>query len=199
MKRIILNIFLTGVFCLPVFAEEVTVGSPDGKLRMKVYEQGGNVYYTVHFDEKPIVLESLLGINGNGEWKNGMTVGSSEVSSVDETWKPVYGERSLVRDRYNQAEIVLTQAQNTRRTLRLIVRAYNEGIAFRYFFPGNDYLHITDEYTQYAMPEGAKAYFTRRAQAVYNLLPLKDWPDECERPLVLELHKDRMSCLLKPK
>jgi len=187
MKQFILTVLLVTSYCLPASTEEVTVSSPDGKLRMKVYEKGGNVVYTVHFGEKPIVLESLMGINGNGEWKNGIVVTASVETSVDETWKPVYGERSIVRDRYNQAEIDLKQAQNPRRTLKLIVRAYNEGIAFRYFFPGGEYLHITDEYTQYSMPEGAMAYFTRRAQAVYNLLPLKDWPDECERPLVLEL------------
>ena len=187
MKQLILTILLVTSYCLPVFTEEVTVSSPDGNLRMKVYDRGGNVVYSVHFGDKPIVLESLLGINGNGEWKNGIAVAATVETSVDETWKPVYGERSTVRDRYNQVEIDLTQTQNTRRTLKLIIRAYNEGIAFRYFFPGGEYLHITNEYTQYLMPEGAMAYFTRRAQAVYNLLPLKNWPDECERPLVLEL------------
>jgi len=189
MKQLILTVLLVTSYCLPAFTEEVSVKSPDGMLRMKVYDKGGNVVYTVHFGDKPIVLESLLGINGNGEWKNGIVVSASVETSVDETWNPVYGERSIVRDRYNQAEIDLTQVQNTRRTLKLIIRAYNEGIAFRYFFPGGEYLHITDEYTQYSMPEGSMAYFTRRAQAVYNLLPLKDWPDECERPLVLELPK----------
>jgi hypothetical protein len=32
-----------------------------------------------------------------------------------------------------------------------------------------------------------RIYFTRRAQSVYELLPLKDWPGESERPLVVEL------------
>jgi alpha-glucosidase len=173
--------------CLPAFSGEVTVGSPDGKLQMKVYDKGGNAMYTIHYGGKPVVLESLLGINGNGTWKDGLVVGQSSSTSVDTEWKPVYGERNTVRDHYHQSEIDLEQAGNPRRKLKLIVRAYNAGVAFRYFFPGGEYLHITDEYTQYTMPEGAKAYFTPKAQAVYTLLPLKDWPGECERPLVLEL------------
>jgi alpha-glucosidase len=186
MKQIIISL-LTGIYCLPVFSEEQTVSSPDGKLQMKIYTKGENVRYTVNYGAHPVVLESLLGINGNGEWKDGMVVGQSVNTTVDETWKPLYGERNTVRDHYNQSEIDLAQANDSRRSLKLIVRAYNEGIAFRYFFTGNDYLHITDEYTQYTMPEGTRAYFTPAAQTEYSLLPLKNWPGECERPLVLEL------------
>ena len=187
MKKIFFGVILA-LFCLhSAFAEEITITSPDGKFRMHVYDKGGSIWYTVHFGGKPVILESLLGIDGNGEWKNGLSVSKATEIQVDTAWKPVYGERSLVRDRYNQVEIDVTQANNPRRKLGLIVRAYNEGVAFRYVFTGGDYLHITNEYTQYTMPEGVMAYFTRRAQAVYNLLPLKDWPDECERPLVLEL------------
>ena len=187
MKRVIISLFFTCMYYLPVFSGEVLVSSPNGKIRMKVYDRDGSVWYTVHFDGKPVVMESQLGINGNGEWKNGITVDKSVHTSVDVTWKPVYGERNIVRDNYNRHEIDITGSDNNSRKLKLIVRAYNEGVAFRYFFPGGEYLHITNEYTQYTMPEDAKVYFTRRAQAVYNLLPLKDWPDECERPLVIEL------------
>jgi hypothetical protein len=73
-----------------------------------------------------------------------------------------------------------------RKRLQIIVRAYNEGIAFHYHFAGNEYLHISREYTQFALPETAQAYFTPRAQATYELLPLKDWTGESERPLVLK-------------
>jgi len=187
MKKFYLSLLFLSIYLLPVFSGEVTISSPDGKIRMKVYEKSGNVCYSVSYIDKPIVLESLLGINGSGEWKNNLSVSGSVDTSVDTTWKPIYGERNTVRDHFNQSEIDLTQSNNARRILKIIVRAYNEGIAFRYFFPGGEYLHITEEYTQFTMPEGSMAYFTRRAQAVYNLLPLKDWPDECERPLVLEL------------
>jgi len=187
MKQIIISLLLICINYLPAFSGEVIISSPNGKMQMKVFEKGGNIKYTVHYDNKPVVFESLLGINGNGEWKNGVTIGNSVETSVDVNWKPVYGERNMVRDHYRQSEIELMQADNQRRKLSLIVRAYNEGIAFRYFFTGNEYLHITQEYTQYTMPEGAMAYFTPRAQAIYRLLPLKDWPDECERPLVIEM------------
>ncbi len=187
MRKIFLNVIWVVCLYLPSVAEELTISSPDGSLRMKVFDKEGSVFYSLLYDDKTVILESLLGINGNGEWKSGLSITNSSEAQVDTTWKPVYGERYLVRDRYNKVDIDITQGDNQRRRLRLIVRAYNEGVAFRYMFPGGEYLHITHEYTQFTMPEGTMAYFTRRAQAVYNYLPLKDWPDECERPLVLTL------------
>jgi hypothetical protein len=48
------------------------------------------------------------------------------------------------------------QSSERRDELILDIRAYDEGIAFRYHFPGGQYLKITDEYTEYTMPEGTK-------------------------------------------
>jgi alpha-glucosidase len=172
---------------MTVCANEVTVGSPDGKYRMKVYDYDGKAWFSVDYEGKPVILASRLGINGNGEWQDNLRVNSSIATTKDTLWKPVYGERAIVRDRYNQCEITLTNVDNPRRRLQLIVRAYNEGVAFRYFFPGNEYLHITREYTQYTLPEGTKAWHTKRAQSLYERLPLHDWPGESERPLLLEL------------
>ncbi|KAA6349788.1 alpha-glucosidase [termite gut metagenome] len=187
MKRILFCILAIYVSCLPVLSKEVAITSPNGDFRMKVYDKGDRIYYSVNYLNQPVVLESLLGINGNGEWKEGIGVDRSSTALVDTVWKPVYGERNIIRDHYHRYEIDIVQTNNPRRKLKLIVRAYDEGVAFRYFFPGGEYLHITNEYTQYTLPEGAKAWFTKRAQSVYELLPLQDWQGESERPLIIEL------------
>lgn len=181
--------FLIILFCLCSYAaaSEVSVKSPDGKYVMKVFVKDSCLWYTISYGGKAIIHPSMLGINGNGEWKEGIAIGNIAVSEVSNTWKPVYGERSLVKDHYYGKTLELSLPANPRRQLKLEIRAYNEGVAFRYAFPGGEYLHITNEYTQYTLPEGTKAWFTPRAQSPYKLMPLSGWPDECERPLVLEL------------
>jgi alpha-glucosidase len=70
------------------------------------------------------------------------------------------------------------------------VRAYNEGVAFRYHFPATSnglFLHITDELTEFAMPEGTMAWHEPWAQAPVSLLPLEGWEGESERPLTMKL------------
>jgi len=56
-------------------------------------------------------------------------------------------------------------------------------------------LKITDEFTEYTLPEGTKAYFTSRAQTPYEFLPLEGWPGESDRPLLLTLPEGPYVCL----
>lgn len=175
-------------------AKEMKISSPDGKYQFTLNEESGNLHYTLYWNNKEAIQHSLLGINANTEWRDGLQIGEVTSTKRDTLWHPVYGERSTIRDQYNTSSIVITR-QNSRDKLILDVRAYNEGIAFRYRFPGGQYLKITDEYTEYTLPEGTKAYFTPRAQTSYEHLPLQGWPGESERPLLLTLPDGIYVCL----
>jgi alpha-glucosidase len=196
MKTKILTLLLSLV-ALTAAAGEQTISSPDGNYLLKVRNDDGRALFSVTYKGRAAVAESRLGLRANGrDWKEQIAVGEMDARhSVDTSWKPVYGERAVVRDRYNAGRIVLRDTRDQRRTLWLEVRAYDQGVAFRYTFPGGEYLNVTDEYTEYTFAEGTKGYYTSRAQTSYELLPLKDWPGECERPLVLEL-PDGLNVLL---
>ena len=172
------------------------VWSPDKRLVMHLTfsdsEGVSKLTYRVNYEGKEVIRESALGIeSGNADWQKGMQVGETQWLTHDSTWHPVYGERNTVRDHYNQAVFPLVKKDNPRKELQVIVRAYDAGIAFRYRFSespqGGDYLHITDEHTQFALPEGTLGYFTARAQTEYKRLPINDFPAESERPLTLAL------------
>jgi len=118
----------------------------------------------------------------------------------------VYGERSRVRNRCNEATIDVRREGDTVVTLQIIVRVYNEGAAFCYNFPeqlSTSVVNIQGEKTEFAFAHGARAYVTPFAQEPYHLRPLSDWtygktlPDplwasrtreyESERPLTMQL------------
>jgi len=107
------------------------------------------------------------------------------------TWKPVYGERNVVHDYYNEKIFTLQRSKNDNQPLLLQVRAYDAGIAFRYSFPENPTggmdITISKELTEFVWPVETNAWFTDHAQGVYKLLPLNNWPGEAERPLTLQL------------
>ena len=173
------------------------VSSPDGKLQFvfDLSNDGARVY-SISFNQKPVILSSSLGLNG---WERGSVLNDVSFSKQDTGWKPVYGERSLVRDHYQGMIITLLRNNDENSKLQIQVRAYNEGIAFRYFFPenpkGGKDINIQKELTSFTMPEGTMAWFTNRAQGEYSLLPMKNWPGESERPLVLQLPGGRYACL----
>ncbi len=186
-----------GLLLLPLTlqAKEVKLASPDGSYQYTLTDEGGRLHYTLQWNGHEIVKESLLGIEANGTWRDSLQIEAvGECTEQDTTWQPVYGERADVRDHYNECAVTIGRA-HSREKLAIDLRAYDEGIAFRYRFLGGQYLKITDEYTEYTMPEGTEAYFTRRAQTPYELLPLADWPDESDRPLLLTLPDGLYACL----
>jgi alpha-glucosidase len=191
------------IFCYLGFAQLVTaqqtkdLASPNGKLLFSfTLTQEGTLVYSINYQQKTVVKSSILGLSG---WEKGFVQSDISLSKQDTVWKPVYGERSQVRDYYHGMNINLLKGNNERLKMQLQVRAYNEGIAFRYFFPeypqGGMDLSIRNELTDFTVPEGTKAWFADRAQAKYSLLSLSNWPDECERPLVLQLPDGNFACL----
>lgn len=174
---------------------QTRVASPDGKFEMTVRPLDGGLVYSVSYGGKPVVLESELGINGNGDWNRNATVTGVTATSRDTVWHPVYGERSAIPDHYNGATIHLA-LNNSKKKLDVEIRAYNEGVAFRYtFLESGSYLHIDREFTQFTLPAGTMAYHAAYAQAVYNKVPLEGWTAEAERPLVLELPDGLYACI----
>lgn len=174
-----------------------TLVSPDGKLVYSfVLTKEGAPEYSITYQQKPFIHSSALGFTG---WEKGFLLSNVAASKKDTVWKPVYGERNRVRDHYEQLIITLLLNNNERSKLQIQVRAYNAGIAFRYVFPahpqGRMDISIKNELTEFAIPAGAKAWFANRAQSPYSLLPLNNWPDEAERPLVLQLADGRYACL----
>ena len=179
------------------------IKSPDQKisfsLQNKIDTKDG-LFYSVLCGNRAVVTPSKLGISCNGDkWNKQLEATSSTIQLHDSTWTPVYGERDRVRDNYNEAIIDITREGRKFPVLQLIVRAYNSGVAFRYKFATNEnggpYLHITGESTEFNFQENTKAWFTPRAQSLHQLLPLKNWPDESDRPLTLELPNGLFVCL----
>lgn len=194
-----LFLFLCLFICVQnIEAQQIkTLASPDGKLNFVFSLTGEGVpQYAVNFGDKPVVLNSVLGIN---DWQKDLVIGDVLFSQHDTTWKQVYGERSLVRDHYQSMTLSLLRRGKGQSSIQLQARAYNEGIAFRFFFPegenGGSYLHITGESTEFNFEPSTNAWFTPRAQSLHKLMPLKDWPDESDRPLTLELPNGLFACL----
>ncbi len=196
--KIFLFFFLFAFDAIPLTAQQShDLTSPDGKLSYSFsLTEEGSPCYAVTYQGKPVVLTSSLGIS---DWQKDLVLSDVALSVKDTIWKQVYGERSEVRDYYKGMNITLLRKNRGTASIQLQVRAYNEGIAFRYMFPegenGGSYLHITGESTEFNFQPETKAWFVARAQAIHQLLPLKDWPDESDRPLTIELPNGLFACL----
>ena len=198
------------------------LSSPDGAYEFSFYQKQlaigeKQMYYTLSYKGKTVVEESELGVLIENQlfesalaipndtckiWGENLNFKDAERTTFDETWKPVYGEHTSIRNNYNELTLKFKKGANETveltggydksksYSMNVVVRAYNQGTAIRYFFPeatNGLFLHITGEQTQFAFPQGTQAYFEPWAQGPYSLLPLKDWNGQSERPLTLKL------------
>ena len=219
MKGVWLFLFLIWGVVEQVYAQQ-TLQSPDGKYNFVFEQKDGRLTYRLDYAAKQVIEEGELGVNIDNHlvesamgipvdnskvWTQGMEVIKVERSAKDDTWNPIYGEYSSIRNHYNEMVIHLMKGGNHDNSgngydkrqqylFDIIVRAYDEGVAIRYHFPeatNGLFMHITDDLTSFRLASGVEAYHFAWAQSHANKVKLlkseKAWKDEAERPLVLHL------------
>lgn len=178
--------------------------SPDGKIRFSLQAQdttgkGSPLTYTISYNDQTVIEPSLLNLrledrNGTGSWNaipNIKSIKASPVTTHDTTWTPPYGEQSRYRDHYNQLRVAIPGSE-----VRLCVRAYNEGIAFRYEVPGEDLiLKIGQELTQFNLPDSTRGWINTHPQDTYTRRKLEKL--QAEFPLTVELPGGSFASLLE--
>lgn len=112
--------------------------------------------------------------------------------TVNQTWQPVYGERSLVTDRYNELELSL-QSDENQKEMTLFVRLYDEGLAFRYAFDTLDFWNctLTAEKTQFLFNRDCDTWVTGMAQGAYSKTKLTALQGVADRPQVIQVNDQR--------
>jgi alpha-glucosidase len=183
-------------------ADPVSVLSPDGQVEIRLTAGSGRMSYAVAYRGAPVLLESGLGLTleGSGSFGAGMTVLGVRRSSRQGFWKPVYGERSLIPENYREAVVELQESAAPGRKLRIALRAYNEGAAWRYEIPAQEGLAnfvVLSEQTEFHLPAATRAWQTHTAQRPYENVWVKDVLPQCERPLVIEYPDGRFAALFE--
>ena len=183
MKRTLLS---AALICIALGAMAQKVTSPDGKMELSFSLDNGRPTYTFSVDGKTVVAPSHLGYQlkkENGEkstdfdWKpscatdkeasrkadffSDFTLEKFENNSFDETWKPVWGEESSIRNHYNELLVQLKQTKNNR-FLNIRFRLFDDGLGFRYEFPDQKnltYFVVAEELTEFAMTGNHTAWW----------------------------------------
>lgn len=220
-KQFITLCLLWATFSAWAATQTYTLRSPGGNYAFtfmhETREGKTRLAYTLSFKGQTIVeksalgvditnklLENALGIQGDScaAWGDNLVCIGVDSAAHDSSWKPLYGERAEIPDRYRSLRVKFRKGEpsaeaagdgyDRSRTyfMDVEVRAYDEGVAFRYHFPSTTnglFLHLTRELTEFAMPKGTMAYYEEWAQAPAQKLPLAGWNGESERPLTMEL------------
>ena len=182
----------------------VRVNSPNGQVRIELllqrYGEAESVpHWRVYFKNKPIVLASRLSIDLLNDTSLG---GACLIESVDthsrrEEYVVTPGKRRQVLNNFTESIVTLRERTTSGRRWELALRAYDDGVAFRYRFPSQDgwsRLIITAEKTEFALPHDTGTYalplnsFTTSYETYYQKRKVADIQREwlIGLPLLLE-------------
>ena len=186
-------------FFIPCAApSQVRVASPDGRNAVVVETHEGRLYYSVERDGRPLLTPSLLGFDFRGAppLRDSLRIVDSSRSTFDETWTQPWGEVSRIRDHHNELKVGVEETRAPNRKFTLAVRAFNDGVAFRYEFPAQPSLadfEMMDELTEFAMADNARAWWIAsnrprldRSEQLWSEGPVSTL-DSVQTPLTMEL------------
>lgn len=140
---------------------DATTTDPNGEAKANA------LHLRIAFDGEPVLAFLGLGVRTLelGEQTAGFVVRSVTACEHDETYAVPVGKSGKARNHFCEATVSLVQSDTNRR-LDLIVRAYDDGVAYRYILPAQagvrDATIITEPVTlTLEAPETTTAHVTR--------------------------------------
>ena len=150
-----MRVFIPLLLASPLaLAKTVSVSSPDGQIQVSLSDDGAPSYQ-VSFAGKPVINSSKLGFyfKDAAPLRDGLVISNTQTHSVDNTWQQPWGEQREIRDHHNELAVPFSDEQDASRNYTVRVRAFNDGLGFRYELEGKDRpdYQITDELTEFAL------------------------------------------------
>lgn len=203
---------------LTVFPQKIAVVSPNKKITIGLYNtkssETGEWHLKVKYSSNGKICEAIpqikLGLSRADQTfsKELKFLKAGKSHLVNEQYKAIHGKRSLCSNSANEA--VVSFENQGKAKLNLIIRAYNDGMAFRYEFPEQEgSFVVNDELTAYCIPDSTKRWlekFNPANEGLYSTMKdgntQQDWgypalfntPDKDCWYLIHEADLDRNYC-----
>jgi len=166
MNRTIL-FFAVSVIAMPFFKAQQTfvLSSPNGNNKMTFHvDKLGKPTYQLTYKGKKIIEPSAMGFEffDATPLTQNFKVEGTKKSSQDETWSPPLGEFGKIRNQYNELKIHLKEKNGQNRQMDVVMRAFNDGVGFRYYFPEQEHIkdvRIKDEKTEFTFSHDQEVWW----------------------------------------
>ena len=117
-----------------------TFNSPDNNNIVTVCREtsDGTIYYRMTHNGKNIINNSALGMStNNGDFTQNLLLTSQSESVINQSYKMWTGKFSTVSNKYKEKTLTFKANNGSGNEFDVIFRAYNDGVAFRYYFKGS--------------------------------------------------------------
>jgi glucan 1,4-alpha-glucosidase len=165
MRKIVTTSAILLVLMKSFAQQTITVQSPSStqKLEVTVTPQGA-VTYSLTYKNKTVIQPSPLGfqLKDARALVTNFEVISIDSSSVNESWKPVLGEVSEIKNNYRQLKVALQEKTEKPRQMNIVFKLFDDGLAFQYEFPSQKNLShfiIAEELTGFQLTGNHKTFW----------------------------------------
>lgn len=183
--KLLLLLHITGIISLSVTAQKtIRLTSPDVRLVFSLKLQKGTAQYSVTFKDNLLIDKSPLSMQfENGPFKNNLSSGKPIFVDTTEQYELIVGKTSKVQAYYKSVVIPLQETVTPFKKINLVVKAFNDGLAFRYEMPQqNNWMNykLLDENTTFNLvgnPLVRSLFlpnYTSSHEGLYTLQPLQD-------------------------
>ena len=145
------------------YAQSVSVSSPNQQIQFTI-NNSEKLSYSVSFNKREIISSSPLGFEFKNEadMDDNFAILKQETETVNDEWKPVVkSKHAEVKNNYNELTLQLKEQSEGKRRIDLYVRAYDDGIAFRYKLYRSEKIgnrEIIKEKTGFTIPGDPKSW-----------------------------------------
>ncbi|AMQ55946.1 glycoside hydrolase family 97 protein [Algoriphagus sanaruensis] len=163
MKKVFLSLVFTAVFLASFGQQKFQVSSPNGQVQVTLSNQE-RLTYSISHQENVLFQPSTLGFSLNRPEIDltEFEVLGSEEKEVNQSWTPIYGERSKIKDHYRELRLRLQTKTQAKVQVNLVFKVYDDGVGFRYEFPeqeGFKHFIVGEELTEFKMGADHSAFW----------------------------------------
>jgi glucan 1,4-alpha-glucosidase len=164
INPIFIIIVMSNILCLKG-QNFISVSSPDRAIVLTTLNaENGTFFYNITYKGKSVIEPSILGFSLSKPEidLNAFEILSVDSSEVDETWKPVWGEGSSIRNHYKDLRLLVKDKSGSGIQLLLSFRVFNEGVGLRCEFPKQSALNhfiVAEELTQFNLTGDHKTFW----------------------------------------
>ena len=166
-----------------ISARDIRVPSPDGRIVFVFNLTKTAPTYRVLFDKKTLVNQSELSLTFQESGRFGANLKQRKpiIKEIDETYDLVVGKVKTARNQCREAVFPLSEKSGSKRLINLVVRVFDDGVAFRYEFPKqpnwSNYV-LTDEKSTFNLAQNPTGHvlfrlnFLTSHEGLYTTIPL---------------------------
>jgi hypothetical protein len=157
--KIIHLFFFVAIATLLSSCSSKKVSSPDGAITAQIVQENDQLALKVLLHGSEAAQWQIGGVafeKAEYDFTGKLKQKGVSFAVIDEEYTIPTGKVSLYRNKANEMTVVYTNVHG--KTMRLIVRACNDGVAFRYAFDNDEIMEVKEERTTLIIPETSNVW-----------------------------------------